>query len=99
MASRSVELASKINAYLKRFEADKSGVNKPYTDGGRKGLVPYYNAGAYAAGGRVLVIYVSYQGRTGLTIAEAEAYLAWLDAGNVGRHFEQQQASQPRNTT
>lgn len=90
--SRSKELAAQISVFLKRFEADKNGCNKIPTEGPQKGLRAYYNAGAYAAGGRVFVIYISYQGPSSLTVDEASAYLAWLEAGGVGRHFDQQKA-------
>jgi len=53
-----------------------------------QGLRPYYGAGAWYSGGSKLgVRYISYQSQTFLTRSEAEAYLAWLDAGNVGRHY------------
>ena len=41
--------------------------------------------------------YVSYQGEASLKKAEAEAYLAWLDAGNVGRHYEQQRSAKEQS--
>jgi len=37
---------------------------------------------------RVWVIYITYQGGSHLSIAEAMKYLVWLNNGNVGRHFE-----------
>lgn len=30
-----------------------------------------------------------------LTVADAETYLAWLDAGNVGRHWEMERKKRP----
>ena len=89
------DIAARIDAHLKRFEADKSGVNR---DRGRgpSGLSwesrgrPFYRAGASAAGRYVYVRYVSYQGLSRLKRGEALAYLAWLDAGNVGTYAEQQ---------
>ena len=31
---------------------------------------------------------VNYQGGNHLSIEDAAKYLAWLDSGNIGRHFE-----------
>ena len=76
------ELASRIAAHLKRFERDPE-INEQRGHGR-----PYYHAGAYRGGSRVMVSYVTYQGRSSLKRDEAERYLAWLDAGNVGRHYE-----------
>jgi hypothetical protein len=85
------EICGEIDGYLRRFEADPE-VNAPVRwvrDGqihtaGR----PYYNARAGRAGNRCWVSYVSYQHTAHLTRAEAEAYLDWLKAGNVGKHYE-----------
>lgn len=80
------ELGDRISEHLKRFEADKGpgGANAPRAQGAR-----FWNAGAWFAGGpKLRVVYVSYQGRSLLTRDEAERYLAKLDAGFVGRHFE-----------
>ena len=69
------EIAARINAHLARLERDaRINVN---------GM--YYRPSAYRLGPRVHVRYISYQGAQLLTRAEATAYLAWLDAGNVGR--------------
>lgn len=78
------EIADRINKHLKRFEADRGGVNKPSP----QGLGEYYNAGAHRAGPVVSIVYISYQGRTTLTRDEALAYLDWLEAGNAGRHSD-----------
>lgn len=78
------EIATRIGAHLHRFEADPeiNKVNKEY------GTRHYYVAGAWAASpGWIGVRYVSYQGSTNLCKREAEKYLAWLDAGNVGTHY------------
>lgn len=77
------ELAARIDAHLKRFEADPE-INKPRRDGTH----PYYQCGAWSAGRWLNVLYVDYQGTTSLTRTQAEQYLAWLDAGNVGRHWD-----------
>lgn len=79
------EIAARISAHLKRFEKDPK-IN--VTVGGSSGVRTYYNTSAARCGSRVGVCYVSYQGWTNLKKADAEAYLAWLDAGNVGRHYE-----------
>jgi hypothetical protein len=77
------EIAEAINVHLKRFEANPA-VNIPRND-----LHPYYRAGSwYPGAGKVSVMYVSYQGPTKMTRAEAEQYLAWLDAGNAGKHYQ-----------
>ena len=90
------ELAAGIDAHLKRFEADPA-INAIERRGGR--LSPYYGAGAgYWRGRYLLVQYISYQGPLTLSKAEAEAYLAWLDAGNVGRHYEALAALTPTPT-
>ena len=79
------DIASRIRAHLRRFEDDpKINTTKPQPYGG----VPYFWVNAYAAGRFVYVTYISYQGNSHLTKDEATRYLAWLDAGNVGRHFE-----------
>ena len=78
------DIAARIDAHLRRFEADKV-INKPDE---KYGTCRYYHAGAWANAGWVNVKYVSYQGVTSLKKADAEKYLAWLDAGNVGRHWE-----------
>lgn len=52
----------------------------------------FFYPAAHHAGRYVMVRYVSYQGTHSMTKDEAAAYLAWLDAGNNGRHFEWQRA-------
>ncbi len=81
--SRLDDIATKISAHLKRFESDPK-INAVSKWGTRS----YYCAGAWRAGSRVGVRYVSYQGESNLRTADAEKYLAWLDAGNEGRHWE-----------
>lgn len=78
------EIAKRISEHLRRFEADKNGVNKENA----QGLRPYYSSMSWASGSRVGVCYVSFQGREFLTKADASKYLAWLDAGNIGRHYK-----------
>lgn len=77
------EIAERIDRHLKRLESDEAiNVPKP---GSR--LKPYYRAGACRAGSYVHVVYVSFQGGRNLKKSDAEEYLRWLDAGNVGRHY------------
>lgn len=85
------EIAERINAHLKRFEADPD-IN--HRDGRPGGLQPYYKANARRTGRFVRVTYVSFQGHPTLTRDEALAYLAWLDAGHVGRHWKQQREAE-----
>ena len=77
------EIAAKIDAHLKRFEAD-ARINRP-----RAGttLTPYWQAGAWHSGRWVHIIYVSYQGVRTLSRVQAEKYLAWLEQGGIGRHW------------
>lgn len=53
----------------------------------------FYLAGAYRAGARICVRYVSYQNTSKLTADTARAYLAWLDAGNYGTHYEMERTT------
>lgn len=76
------EVASRIRAHLKQLENDEAwNVTK---DGRRR----MWQAYATRAGSRVACTYVSYQGTTNLTRDEAMRYLAALDGGFKGRHFE-----------
>lgn len=69
------EIASAIDRHLKRLEA--------------LGLIGLDHAGAYYMGGaRIRLTYESRKGGTTLSRTKAEAYLAWLEAGHVGRHAE-----------
>jgi hypothetical protein len=76
------EIANRIFEHLRRFEAD------PKINRVEEGMHPYFRAGSRRIGSRVVVNYISYQGHHGLTRADAERYLAKLDAGFVGRHWE-----------
>lgn len=71
--------AARIHAHLKAIEA--AAIKKD------RNQRNFYNAGAYAAGSRVGICYVSYQGTSNLTLEEARAYLAWLDAGHTDSHY------------
>jgi hypothetical protein len=77
------EIASRINAHLKRFEKDP----KINLDRSGNGLHDY-GAGAGVSGRYVYVYYARYQGYTNLTKADALRYLEMLDAGFVGRHWQ-----------
>lgn len=81
------EIAAKIAAHLKRWEKDPE-INKRK----ESGLTPYYHPWAMRAGSKVGITYVSFQGQSYLSKAEAAAYLAWIEAGNVGTHYERERA-------
>lgn len=78
------EIAARIDAHLRRFEADPE-INTIKT---KEGVRRFYNAQAMSWGRWVNVMYVSYQGWSALSQADALGYLAWLDEGMIGRHFE-----------
>ena len=78
------EIAARIDAHLKRFESSLK-INPPAEGYGSE---LYYDARAYVGGRWVYVSYVSYQDNSNLSKADAERYLAWMDAGNIGRHWE-----------
>ena len=77
------EIASGIATHLKRFEADPK-INVQGAGGHKK----YFGARTYVGGSRVFVYTVSYQGAKSLTKHQAEGYLKWLDAGNVGTYWK-----------
>jgi hypothetical protein len=85
------EIARRIGVHLARFERDPK-INVKSPDYGTR---PYYNTNAWHGGRWVAVQYISYQGSTSLAKDRALAYLAWLDAGNVGRHWEFERAGVP----
>jgi hypothetical protein len=78
------DIAAQIAAHLRRFEAD------PKINAQPKGRMtrPYYCVNSWAAGPRVFVRYISFQDEFSFTRDEALGYLAWLDAGNAGKHFD-----------
>ena len=49
-------------------------------------LKPLFLAGAHSTGKRVAITYISYQGPSKLTKAQAQAYLRYLDQGGTRRH-------------
>lgn len=98
-APRKAEIAAalgqKINEHLQRIENDPvlnpsrrldKEQNKWVPD--ERGVRRFYGARAKGDRHRVWVIYINYQEGSYMSIEDAMAYLAWLDAGNVGRHFE-----------
>lgn len=87
------EIAERINKHLNRFEEDVDGVNK-WDD--NVGVLLYYLTSAHAVTRGVRIAYVRYKGTYLLKKKEALGYLNWLDAGNVGRHYEQQKEKYER---
>jgi hypothetical protein len=89
--------AAAISAHLARFAADPAHSHRRWADsqGRERTATRFWGTNAHAAGARVSVTYVSYQGRSTLTRAEAEAYRAWLDAGNVGTHYDSVRPAPP----
>ena len=88
-------LAQKINAHLQRIENDKTlNPGKRFDKDQKKwvldemGVRSFCGARSRGDRHRVWVIYITYQGGSHLSIADAMKYLVWLAAGNVGRHFE-----------
>lgn len=85
------ELATRIDAHLKRFEknpvinAERFYVH-PGTGEKTSSGHPYYRAGAVASGRWIYVTYIAYQEHPHISKDEAIKYLAWLDASNVGRY-------------
>lgn len=79
------EIAVRLAAHFTRFERTPS-INKRQRRG--HGAKIYYEARAWASHGWVRVTYVSYQGSSVLRRADAQKYLAWLDAGHVGKHHQ-----------
>jgi hypothetical protein len=77
------EIAARIAAHLRRLESSRTTnpVNKWKT-------TKYYYAFARRAGNRVRITYVTHQGGDNVTRDEALAYLAKLDAGFTGKHWE-----------
>lgn len=77
------DLAERIAAHLKRFEADPLLSRRK-----DKKTARFWSTSCVVNGRFVSVSYISYQGSSNMSKAEAQAYLAKLDAGYVGRHFE-----------
>lgn len=83
------EIAKRIDRHLQRFADNPTIATKTWVDGQgvTRELTCYWQPIAARGGARVMVKYVSYQYASSLTRAQATAYLAWLDAGNVGTHY------------
>lgn len=81
------DIAKRIDAHLKRFERDP-GINKKKM--GNYGMTQeYWRVAVWRAGAYVQVRYSSPVGNhASLTRSAAIRYLAWLDAGNVGTHYQ-----------
>lgn len=84
------DVALKINAHLQRIERSPTlnPRRRSDQDSDALGTYSYFDAGATGVRHRVWIRYVSYQGGSYLSIEVAQKYLAWLDAGHVGRHYE-----------
>ena len=78
------EIAGQITVYLKKFEADPA-INTVY--GKAMSTHKYWHAFASSSGRYVYVQYIGYQGNSHLTKEQALKYLAWLQAGGVGKHY------------
>ena len=81
------DIASRLFTHLERFEADPV-INAEKPVGAHMGLPPYFKVWVARFGRSILVRYVSFQTTTRMTRERAQAYLAWLDAGNVGTHHK-----------
>lgn len=79
------ELAEWINLYLKMFEGDPK-INKKDD----RNIPRFWHSFCHypGRGPKISVKYISFQHTSTLSKAEAEKYLEWLEAGNVGRHYE-----------
>lgn len=78
-------LAAAIEKHLRRFEGDPI-INAPP----RGKMRPYWYPRARATHKYVYVCYApyEYEYESRLRLDVARAYLAWLDAGNVGKHWQ-----------
>lgn len=83
------QLGELIRAHLVAFEVDPI-INEPKARPGSGGMkLPFlFEAGSFGERKYVYVQYKLNHGYSKLTRDEAERYLRWLDAGNVGRHHE-----------
>ena len=82
------DVADRINAHLVRL-AQSQDVNDLIRQWGRSGLDP----SAVRSGSRVMVKYARFtRKRDSMSKTAAEAYLAALDAGFTGMHFDHPEA-------
>ena len=79
------EIGERIGAHLKRFAADPA-INAPQLMRNGMRLEPFFEPGAYGKGRLVYVRYKLNHGFEHLSRVDGARYLAWLDAGNVGKH-------------
>lgn len=79
------EIAERIGAHLKRFEADPKVNVRPHPD---SRFEPYIGAWCKTGGRRAFVHYSFEDDVYSLTKADALAYLEWLDKGGVGKHWD-----------
>lgn len=79
------ELAQRIDAHLDRIAAQEKASGTE--------IAGMYYPSATPAGRYVMITYVAYQDEQSMTREEAGAYLDWLDAGNVGTHYDWQRAA------
>jgi hypothetical protein len=79
-------LAEAINTHLKRIEATPS-INE-WTNSSGSARRRCFNAQSYRRGRSIMIRYISYQMTAAVPAADAQRYLAALDAGYVGRHHE-----------
>lgn len=95
------EIAARINKHLRRLERKDQERRKMVAQLPASERQPhdadadYFHAGASVSGSKVHVCYISYQGASNLTRAEAAHYLFLLDQGKEGRHFELFRESEP----
>ena len=81
------EIAERIAAHLRRFEASPT-IARVYFDDSVLYRTIYASSSVKPAGSRLAVRYIGHESPDLLTKATALGYHAWLDAGNVGRHWE-----------
>ena len=81
-------LATRIGVHLERMERDPM-INAALDIGTSK-LHPFWRAHVEARGNRIFVQYqdLPFRSESSITREKAEKYLAWLDAGNNGKHWE-----------
>jgi hypothetical protein len=80
------QIAAKIDAHLKRWQADPA-INKTIHQREMR-LKTFCMAGCHRAGRFIQITYVSYIGHHSLVKFQAEKYLEWIEAGNVGYHWD-----------
>jgi hypothetical protein len=96
MTAKLSDIATSIGAHLRQFSQTPSIAEKSWIDGNGKErkLTLFWSPRCFRAGSRVKIRYVNYQYESSMTKAEALQYLEWLNAGNVGRHYDCLRAAQ-----